>query len=91
MSGVTHRVIIHKKKKKKKKKYKARQCSSFCSNSSLILPCADLDCGLWTQMLYALALPSGEEFYQIFIITHHFFIDITVCSSSAVCGKVIIE
>ena len=34
---------------------------------------------------------SGEEFYQVFIITHHFFIDITVCSSSAVCGKVIRE
>ena len=35
--------------------YKARQCSSFCSNSSLILPCADLDSGLLTQMLYGLA------------------------------------
>ena len=29
--------------------------------------------------------PSGEEFYQFFIIAHHFFIDITVCSSSALC------
>ena len=29
--------------------------------------------------------PSGEEFYQFFIIAHHFFIDITVCNSSALC------